>query len=214
VAGLERTRVDEALEIVGLTDRAADRVKGYSLGMRQRLGIAQALMKRPRLLLLDEPTNGLDPAGMREVRNLMAHLASTGVTVVLSSHLLSEVQQICTSVTIVAQGRAIRTGSVEAVLAGDVAARIRVKVADPAAAVEAVTAAGLTVVEQDGSLMVSGASGPEVNRILGERGIWAGELAADHADLEDVFLALTQDPAAGPAPAAAPAPAMPQEPPA
>lgn len=201
VAGLERSRVDEALEIVGLTDRAADRVKGYSLGMRQRLGIAQALMKRPRLLMLDEPTNGLDPAGMREVRNLMVHLASSGVTVLLSSHLLMEVQQICTSVTIVAEGRAIRTGSVESVLAGGTAARIRVKVPDPAPAAAAISAAGLTVVEQDGALMVSGATGPEVNRILGEGGIWAAELGPDHADLEDVFLALTQDPHAGAAPA-------------
>jgi ABC-2 type transport system ATP-binding protein len=192
VAGLEPARVDEALEIVGLADRARDRVKGYSLGMRQRLGIAQALMKRPRLLLLDEPTNGLDPAGIREVRRLMAHLASTGVTVLLSSHMLSEVQQICTSVTIVAQGRAVRTGTVDAVLAGDTAARVRLRVADPAAATAVLTEGGLTVAHQDGWLMVSGAVPSEVNRLLGERGIWADELGPDHADLEDVFLSLTQ----------------------
>jgi ABC-2 type transport system ATP-binding protein len=192
VAGIEPDRVDEALEIVGLADRAQDRVKGYSLGMRQRLGIAQALMKRPRLLLLDEPTNGLDPAGIREVRRLMAHLASTGVTVLLSSHLLSEVQQICTSVTIVAQGRAVRTGTVDAVLAGGSAVRVRLKVGDPAAATAVLAEGGLTVAQQDGWLMVSGAVPSEVNRLLGERGIWADELGPDHADLEDVFLSLTQ----------------------
>ena len=192
VAGLEPARVDEALEVVGLTDRASDRVKGYSLGMRQRLGIAQALMKRPRLLLLDEPTNGLDPAGIREVRRLMAYLASTGVTVLLSSHFLSEVQQICTSVTIVAQGRAVRTGTVDAVLAGGSAARVRLKVGDPAAATAVLVEAGLTAAHQDGWLMLSGARPSEVNRALGERGIWADELGPDQADLEDVFLSLTQ----------------------
>jgi ABC-2 type transport system ATP-binding protein len=201
VAGLERARVDEALEIVGLTDRARDRVKGYSLGMRQRLGIAQALMKRPRLLLLDEPTNGLDPAGIREVRRLMAHLASTGVTVLLSSHLLSEVQQICTSVTIVAQGRAVRTGTVDAVLAGGSAARVRLKVTDPAAATAVLAEAGLATAQQDSWLMVTGAPPSDVNRMLGERGIWADELGPDHADLEDVVLSLTQ---ATQAPAQAP----------
>ncbi len=200
VAGLEPARVDEALEIVGLTDRAADRVKGYSLGMRQRLGIAQALMKRPRLLLLDEPTNGLDPAGIREVRKLMAHLASTGVTVLLSSHLLSEVEQICTSVTIVAHGRSVRTGSVAAVLAGGAAARVRVKVTDPATAGALLAEAGLTAAQQDGWLMVSGATPSDVNRLLGERGIWADELGPDHADLEDVFLSLTQEPQQAPVP--------------
>jgi ABC-2 type transport system ATP-binding protein len=192
VAGLEPARVDEALEIVGLTDRARDKVKAYSLGMRQRLGIAQALMKRPRLLLLDEPTNGLDPAGIREVRRLMAHLASTGVTVLLSSHLLSEVQQICTSVTIVAEGRSVRTGTVDAVLAGGSAVRVRLKVSDPAAATAVLAEGGLAVAQQDGWLMVSGAVPSEVNRLLGERGIWADELGPDHADLEDVFLSLTQ----------------------
>jgi ABC-2 type transport system ATP-binding protein len=174
------------------------RVKGYSLGMRQRLGIAQALMKRPRLLLLDEPTNGLDPAGIREVRRLMAHLASTGVTVLLSSHFLSEVQQICTSVTIVAQGRAVRTGTVDAVLAGGAAARVRLKVDDPAAATAVLAEAGLTAAHQDGWLFVAGARPSEVNRALGERGIWADEVGRDHADLEDVFLSLTQAPQAPP----------------
>jgi ABC-2 type transport system ATP-binding protein len=105
---------------------------------------------------------------------------------------LRKVQQICTSVTIVAQGRAVRTGTVDAVLAGGSAARVRLKVGDPAAATAALAEAGFVAAHQDGWVMVSGARPSEVNRALGERGIWADELSPDHADLEDVFLSLTQ----------------------
>jgi ABC-2 type transport system ATP-binding protein len=172
--------------------------------MRQRLGIASALLKRPKLLLLDEPTNGLDPAGMREVRNLMVHLAQTGVTVLLSSHLLSEVQQVCTSMTIVAHGKAVRSGSVSDVLTagfGTGGTRVRVNLVDPPAAVAVLTAAGMTAVAQDGHCLVTGAASGLVNRVLGEHGIWADEVFQDLAGLEDVFIALTQDePAGGRAP--------------
>ena len=105
-AGVPRARVEECLEIVELTDRADDRFKGYSLGMKQRLGIAAALLKAPRLLILDEPSNGLDPAGIRDVRELIRRLGSDGrTTVLLSSHLLPEIQQVCDTVTILAKGR-------------------------------------------------------------------------------------------------------------
>ena len=195
VAGLPEDRVDEALGVVGLIGRDMDPVRAYSLGMRQRLGIAAALLKRPRLLLLDEPTNGLDPAGIREVRNLMVHLASTGVTVLLSSHLLSEVQQVCTSVTIVSHGKAVRAGSVSDVLAGGTgaAARVRVKVADPPGAAAILTAAGLAVTSQEDHFLVTGAAPARVNQLLGERGIWADQIGADQAGLEDIFLFLTED---------------------
>jgi ABC-2 type transport system ATP-binding protein len=104
-AGVARARVEECLEIVELTDRADDRFKGYSLGMKQRLGIAAALLKRPRLLILDEPSNGLDPAGIRDVRELIRRLGRDGhTTVLLSSHLLAEIQQVCDSVSILARG--------------------------------------------------------------------------------------------------------------
>ncbi|MGH2718170.1 MAG: ABC transporter ATP-binding protein [Actinomycetota bacterium] len=201
VAGLDDKRVDEVLETVGLQGREGDPVKAYSLGMRQRLGIASALLKAPRLLLLDEPTNGLDPGGMREVRNLMARLAQSGTTVLLSSHLLNEVQQVCSSVTIVSHGKAVRSGSVRDVLASGAisgaAVGVRVRVADPPAAAAVLTAAGLTVVPQEDHFLVTGAPSAEVNRMLGEQGIWADEISPDEAALEDVFLSLTAEGASG-----------------
>src|SRR3954454_18271817 len=119
VAGVSKARVEECLELVDLTDRADDRFKGYSLGMKQRLGIAAALLRRPRLLMLDEPSNGLDPAGIRDVRELIRRLGSDGhTTVLLSSHLLAEVQQVCDAVTILARGRRVAHGPVAEVLAG------------------------------------------------------------------------------------------------
>ena len=103
-AASTRSRVDEVLELVGLRDRAKDRVKTYSLGMKQRLAVASALLKNPKLLILDEPANGLDPGGIREMRTLMRDLADSGMTVVLSSHILGEIQLICDSVTIISAG--------------------------------------------------------------------------------------------------------------
>src|ERR671927_414011 len=129
VAGVPRTRVEECLETVDLRERAGDRFKGYSLGMKQRLGIAAALLKNPRLLILDEPSNGLDPAGIRDVRELIRRLGSDGrTTVLLSSHLLAEIEQVCDSVSILARGRCVATGPVGEVLAsrgsGDVLVHI------------------------------------------------------------------------------------------
>src|SRR5687767_7278862 len=112
-AGVTRARVEECLELVDLADRADDRFKGYSLGMKQRLGIAAALLKAPRLLVLDEPSNGLDPAGIRDVRELIRRLGNDGrTTVLLSSHLLAEIEQVCDSVTILARGRRVASGPV------------------------------------------------------------------------------------------------------
>ena len=200
VAGLPPTRIDEVLEVVELTDRADDLVKGYSLGMRQRLAIAAALLKQPQLLLLDEPSNGLDPAGIRDVRSLLRRLAGEGTTIVLSSHLLSEVEQVCDEVTIVAHGRTVATGPVRDVLSQATAGggRVRARVPDLVKGHRVLTAAGLTATTDDGVLVVAGADDPAVvTKVLAEAGIYLSELTPDRVGLEEAFLLLTDDGAGG-----------------
>ncbi len=199
-AGLSDTRVEEVLETVDLRDRAAERFRGYSLGMKQRLGIAAALLKRPRLLVLDEPSNGLDPAGIRAVRELIRRLGADGrTTVFLSSHLLAEIEQVCDAVSIMARGTCVASGTVAAVLAGRSAGEVSVRVPDLAGAREVLVRAGHRVSEAGGSLRVSGVPDPGVvTRLLGQSGHWVTELTPVQADLEQTFLELT---AAGPQPA-------------
>jgi len=190
-----RSRVDQVLELVGLRDRAREKVKTFSLGMKQRLAVASALLKGPKLLILDEPANGLDPAGIREMRDLMRTLAAEGMTVVLSSHILAEVQQICDSVTIISLGRRVATGPVAEVLAAHSTAEVRVKLeatADHPAAVEVLRAAGATVTVRDDHLLVHGVDKPAwVTRTLAARELYVAELAPVSVDLEAVFLELT-----------------------
>ena len=196
VAGLPDRRVDEVLEQVGLAGRASDRVKGYSLGMRQRLGIAAALLKQPQLLILDEPTNGLDPAGIREIRELVRELGAGGTTVFLSSHLLSEVEQVCDRVAILSRGRCIASGSVAEVLASRSTGELRVRVDDAAAAVAILDAAGIraTAGADPQSLTVSGVDDPAlVTETLARRKVYLRELSPVAVDLESVFLGLTQE---------------------
>jgi ABC-2 type transport system ATP-binding protein len=195
--GVPGTRVDQVLETVRLRERADDRVKAYSLGMRQRLGIAAALLKDPQLLILDEPSNGLDPAGMKEVRDLVRELGTGGRTVVISSHLLSEVQQVCDRVTIMSRGRALLSGPVGEVLRAHGRQGFVVGVADPAAAAGVLRQAGLDVQPlPDGRLEV-GATGRPVDdpatltRLLGEHGVWLHHLAPAGGDLESAFLEIT-----------------------
>ncbi|HVF05398.1 MAG TPA: ATP-binding cassette domain-containing protein [Frankiaceae bacterium] len=193
VAGLPRDRVDESLDRVGLTDRADDRVKAYSLGMKQRLGIAAALMKRPRLLILDEPSNGLDPAGIREVRELIRALGSRGVTVFLSSHLLGEVEQVCDTVDILVRGRRIASGSVQEVLATKATGQVRVRTADIALAARTLEAAGMTVAPFDDHLLVYDVADPAtVTKALAQKRQYVTELVPITANLESVFLELTE----------------------
>ena len=206
-AGVPRARVEECLEIVDLRDRAGDKFKGYSLGMKQRLGIAAALLKSPQLLILDEPSNGLDPAGIRDVRELIRRLGHDGrTTVLLSSHLLAEIQQVADHVTILARGRCVATGPVNEVLAAAATADVRVRVPDPAAAAAVLTGAGFRISPAtfpDGSpdwsvIVVHAVATPsDVNRLLADHGHWLDELSPVHADLEAAFLAITGDPAAG-----------------
>ena len=129
-ARLNRARVDRVLERVGLGDRADDPARGYSLGMRQRLGLAIALLKDPEVLILDEPANGLDPAGIREIRTLVRELAGEGRTVFLSSHLLGEVELMCDEVAILARGRTVASGAIDEVLKAARPSAVWVKVTD------------------------------------------------------------------------------------
>ncbi|MFS8523149.1 MAG: ATP-binding cassette domain-containing protein, partial [Micromonosporaceae bacterium] len=193
--GIPRARVDEVLELVGLRDRARERVKSYSLGMRQRLAVASALLKRPRLLILDEPANGLDPAGIREMRDLMRNLAAEGTTVLLSSHILSEVQQICDTVTIISLGRRVVAGPVSEVLAAHATGDVLVRLESPAdhdAAARVLREAGATVTVRDDHLLVHRPERPSwVTRTLAQRDIYVAELSPVGVDLESVFLELT-----------------------
>ena len=190
--GVPTSRVDEVLEQVGLRDRGEERVKGYSLGMKQRLAVASALLKHPELLILDEPANGLDPAGIREMRDLTRSLAASGVTVLLSSHILAEIQLICDHVTIVSRGRRVASGRVDEVLAGFDQHQWRVRVAEPEPAALLLGRAGLSVEGHADQLVVTGVEDPEViSRTLGEQGMWVRELVPLRPDLESVFLELT-----------------------
>jgi ABC-2 type transport system ATP-binding protein len=191
-AKLPRKRVDEVLETVGLRDRAGDRVKTYSLGMKQRLAVASALLKSPALLILDEPANGLDPGGIREMRDLMRQLSADGVTVVLSSHILGEVQQICDSVTIIAGGRRVAHGPVADVLAASDKGEYRVKVLDRVRAASVLQEAGAAVRPADDHLIVTDVLDPGwITETLARHELWLTELTAVRPDLEHVFLELT-----------------------
>jgi ABC-2 type transport system ATP-binding protein len=194
-AGVASPRVEECLEIVGLRDRADDRFAGYSLGMKQRLGIAAALLKAPRLLILDEPSNGLDPAGIREVRELIRQLGADGrTTVFLSSHQLAEVQQICDSVSILARGRCVVTGGVDEVLAGRGTGDLRLRVPDPVGARSALEAAGYQLSSLGDAWVVHGVTDPaDVTRTLADAGHYLTELSPIAADLESAFLEITRD---------------------
>ncbi len=193
--GVRQARVVEVLELVGLRDRAGDRVKTYSLGMKQRLAVASALLKNPKLLILDEPANGLDPGGIREMRTLMRNLAESGMTVVLSSHILGEIQLICDSVTIISAGRRVAAGGVAEVLAQHATSSVRVRVesiADLTRSAGALRDVGAQVFVEPDHLMVSGISQPSaITRTLAARGIYVSELAPVAVDLESVFLELT-----------------------
>ncbi len=182
------------LELVDLAGRAGDRVKGYSLGMKQRLGIAAALLKNPELLILDEPGNGLDAAGIREVRELIKRLGTSGVTVLLSSHQLGEVQQVCDRVAIMSHGQVIASGSVAQLLAAGTTGDVRVRLADPMAGREALRRSGFAVTSLDGALRVGGVADPAVvTKVLSDAGLYLTELSPIAADLESVFLDLTSD---------------------
>jgi ABC-2 type transport system ATP-binding protein len=190
-------RIEELLELTGLRDRADDKVSTYSLGMKQRLGIAAALLSDPALLLLDEPANGLDPAGIVAMRETLRHLASIGKTVFVSSHLLAEVQQMADIVGIIAAGRVVREGPINDLLNAEGIVRVRVAPDQVAAATSVLAAldgpgAVTASPAEPGwlSVRVTPDRTGDVNRVLGEAGIWATGLESGN-DLEMLFLGLT-----------------------
>ncbi len=189
------SRIDDSLARVGLTQRANDRVKTYSLGMRQRLGIARCLLADPALLILDEPMNGLDPAGILETRHLIRAFVDEGRTVFLSSHLLDEVEKTCDQIAIVDQGRVILQGAVDEIAAtGD--PTVLLDVDDITATRQLLSAeARVTKVEQEGAelrvTLADGLESAELNKRLVEAGIAVSRLEPARATLEEKFLEVT-----------------------
>ncbi|MFG2516461.1 ABC transporter ATP-binding protein [Streptomyces sp. NPDC048584] len=186
-------RVLAALERVGLTAAGGKKAKAYSLGMKQRLGLAAALLQPRRLLVLDEPTNGLDPQGMREIRSLVRELASDGTTVFLSSHLLDEIEQVCTHAAVMARGRLLTQGPV-ADLAAGARGRLVVTTPDPADAARLLKEQGVADVVADGERVtgeVPERDLAEVNAALVTAGVRVRGFAVERASLEDAFVALT-----------------------
>jgi ABC-2 type transport system ATP-binding protein len=194
--GVPAARVDDVLELVGLRDRADDRLGGYSQGMRQRLGLAAALLRAPRLLILDEPANGLDPGGIRDLRALVARLADEGMTILYSSHLLAEVEEVCNRVAIVDRGRIVFEGALDE-LRRSVGERHRLEAADPSAALDAArAAAGITgEMLAEGVLEFEADSQAALDAFtvrLGRAGIGVRSLTTARASLEDLFFRLTE----------------------
>lgn len=193
-ARVPAARVDDVLDRVGLRSRAGDAVKTYSLGMRQRLGVAAALLKDPDVLILDEPTNGLDPQSMAQMRRLIVELGAGRRSVVLSSHLLAEVQQVCSRVGVIREGELVAEGAVEQ-LRGRATIRIGADPVDAAvSAIESVD--GVESVSVEGGRIIVAApdvASADINTLLVQRGIAVSHLSTEQRSLEDVFLDMTGD---------------------
>src|SRR5829696_4343933 len=202
--GASAARVGQVLDEVGLAERAKGKYRTYSLGMKQRLAIAGTLLKDPDLLIFDEPTNGLDPAGIHEIRATMRGLADAGKTVLVSSHILSEVQQVADTVSIIGRGRLLAEGNVDDILDAGAQESARVGIGDPARAATVLAEAGFAVRPlPDGMLNVWAGAGAGqsatdldlalITRLLAEHGLYVFELTPVRADLESVFLELTAE---------------------
>ena len=187
--------VDRLLEVVGLSERANSKFNTYSMGMKQRLGIAYALLRDPEVLFLDEPTNGLDPAGMAEVRSLIQQLARSGHTILLSSHLLHEVEQVCDSVAILSRGRLIVQGNVFELLHAHRREQVRLRTTDNARAGEILSALDwvedATVGEDSVLVTAPGERSSELSAALGRSEVYVTEMTAIQVNLEQYFLEVT-----------------------
>lgn len=193
--GIGVRRIQEVLERVGLEGRAGDPVRTYSFGMLQRLGIAAALLKDPAVMILDEPANGLDPAGIVEVRDLVREAAGEGRTVLVSSHLLSEIEQACDRVAILSRGRSVASGTLAEVMAAAGTGGLLVRLDQPDRAVDVLRSSGLAATVDGASVRVSisPSEGSTVSRVLAAAGLYPDELGPVEGGLEAVFLALTRE---------------------
>jgi ABC-2 type transport system ATP-binding protein len=190
-AGLPVSRADETLALVGLTPAAKRKFKGYSLGMRQRLGIAMALLGDPRVLILDEPANGLDPEGIRWMRDLLKGLANQGRTILVSSHLLSEMELLADDLVIVAAGKLVRQGTVQEILDSMSTGTIRVLTPQREELVAALGPAATVNRLDNGALIISGVDAPTVGKAALQASAEIHEMVSERPDLENVFLQLT-----------------------
>jgi ABC-2 type transport system ATP-binding protein len=191
---IPKRRVDEVLALVGLTEVAKKRTKGFSLGMSQRLGIAGTLLGDPDVLMFDEPVNGLDPEGIRWIRNLMKALASEGRTVFVSSHLMSEMENTADDIIVIGRGRLIANTTIDRFIAENSTETVRVRTPQIDVLAKAVAAAGGTATAKgDGSLLVQGLSTDRTGDIAFEAGVRLHELSQTRASLEQAFMELTAD---------------------
>lgn len=194
VLGVPKSRIDEVLAIVRLKDAANKKVKGFSLGMKQRLGIAASLLHNPELLILDEPTNGLDPSGIIEIRNLIKRLPTEfGMTIIISSHLLSEIDQMATQVGIVSKGKMIFQDSIEA-MRKSAQPKVFIKVSDAEKGWRSLVAHGIKAEHKDGLISLDECSDEKVAhivQILVQEGILVYRVEEEKRSLEDIFLQMT-----------------------
>ncbi len=192
-AGIPRSRVEEVLELVDLKDAAGRRAGGYSLGMRQRLSLATALLGDPEVLVLDEPANGLDPAGVRWLRDLLRELASRGRTILVSSHILSEIEVIADEVVIIHRGKFVASGTI-AELVARASGGVRVRSPDAPRLRMLLEAQGAAVADHEGALIVTGTTAEAIGELAAANGVVLHELAPERATLEQAFFELTEAP--------------------
>ncbi len=191
----DKKRVAEVLETVGLTDRARSKFRTYSLGMKQRLSIALALLDDPELLIFDEPTNGMDPEGITEIRNLINKLAGSGKTIFLASHLLTEVEQVCTHLAILKKGVVVKQGEMAELLAEAGSGTLEIAVKDLPKAVTLLKGAGYETNQEGGKVIVRAqqADAENVTALLASNGVYITEMAHSRTSLEDVFMEATSN---------------------
>jgi len=193
-SGLPRRRVDEVLARTGIGAAAGKRAGGFSLGMRQRLGIAAALLGDPRALIFDEPVNGLDPEGIRWIRGFMRSLAEEGRAVLVSSHLMHEMALTADRLVVIGRGRLIADTGMGEFMRSRGAGTVLVRAADPGALAPSLTAAGAAVrAGEAGALVVSGMTGEAIGAVAARRGVALSELTPQLPSLEDAFMELTED---------------------